>query len=190
MLVIPPEYQRANVVAFDPGSDTTGVAVVTINPSTAEIISATAWTLRTAKIKAFGGFSPYFHTERECKLGNLFIEVQSIMEVSRPWAVGCEAPFFNRLMPSAYGSLTEVVTIIQSACMGFNPYTRFELLSPQSVKKSVGVAGKKGKDVMRDAVLADTPMSSKLLVDINTLDEHAIDALAVARCMINFRLFN
>lgn len=190
MMIIPSEYRRANVVAFDPGGDTTGVAVLTIDPYTAEVFSADAWTLRTSKIKAFGGYSPDSHTERECKLRNLSLEVCSILEIARPWAVGCEAPFFNRLMPSAYGSLTEVVTIIQSACMGFNPYTRFELLSPQSVKKSVGVAGKKGKDVMRDAVLADTPMSSKLLVDINTLDEHAIDALAVARCMINFRLFN
>ena len=189
MFAIPVEYQRVNVVAFDPGGDTTGVAVLTINPSTAEIFSGSAWTLKTSKIQAFTGLDPDFHSERVCKLKSLSLEVYSILEQTRPWAVGCEAPFFNRLMPSAYGSLTEVVSNIQNTCLHYNPYTRFELVSPQLVKKSVGVAGKKGKEIMRAAVGSDTALSSKLLVDLNTLDEHAIDALAVARCMINYRLF-
>lgn len=189
MFTIPTEYNRVNIVGFDPGSETTGVSVLTIDPQTAHIYSANAWTIKSSKLQAFTGMDPDSHSERMCRLRALSMEVQSIMDTFRPWAVGCEAPFYNRLMPSAYGSLTEVVVYIQNSCISYNPCTRFELLQPQLVKKSVGAAGKKGKDVMREAVKADTALNSSLIVNIDSLDEHAIDALAVARCMLNFRLF-
>lgn len=98
----------------------------------------------------------------------------------------------NRLQPSAYGPLVAVMTLIQDALISYAPGVPFMVIQPQQGKKGVGVAGIKGKGVMREAVkgipvLIEALKRGNCLLD--ELDEHAIDSIAVGYTCLQLDIF-
>lgn len=100
--------------------------------------------------------------------------------VVRPHSVICESPFLKKL-PQAFASLTETVASIRRAVMRYDYFRPLLMIDPPSAKRAVGMVLKKGqdKDDVKKAVLALNAWENPYGIDLASLDEHCIDAIAV-----------
>jgi hypothetical protein len=86
-----------------------------------------------------------------------------------------ESPYMGRF-PQAFGALTECMAAMRNALYVHNPNRALHTIDPSTIKKSVGVSGKSGdKELMRQAV----QRIAGSMVNVDWLDEHAIDSIAV-----------
>lgn len=186
--------QFACLIGIDPGSDTLGVGILTFNVQTLEIVSTQATTLNGARAGR-GSFVTQVHGDR---MGRIESHRQALLRIFRtvqPLSVASESPFISRRHPQAGLALTEVVCAIRAALLNYDSSKPLELIDPPTVKRAVGVSGKtggpEGKKLMQTAVLR---MAQALHYDgdvpMDKLDEHSIDALAVAYCHYNQMLEN
>lgn len=180
------------VIAIDPGSHHTGIARFDVKPAQKEIVSIRAWTVHVDKLKNDTGLLEELCSDKFIRFYKLRNEILRIFVRENPLYVAYEGPFMNRLQPSAYGPLVALQTLIQDALISYNAGTPFFVLQPQQGKKAVGVAGKKGKDVMREAIKNYPELMQGLTQGhclLDELDEHAIDAIAVGFCALKIDLF-
>jgi Holliday junction resolvasome RuvABC endonuclease subunit len=171
-------------MSLDPGLSNTGVATFDIDFTTGKILRIEAFTLTNNKLADDTGLDDEIHQERAIKLMKLKQALQFVLENTTPVDVACEAPFYNPLMPMAYGVLVEVVSHLFHAVVEFNPNIQFTQYPPMTVKKSVGAKAakkdtEKGKNMVKEALLQIPEIMSVLVTDIELLSEHAIDAIAV-----------
>jgi len=176
----------ASILGIDPGSDTLGVAWIQFDVQTGKIVSTQAKTLHGAKA-ARGNWTTWVHGDRWGRIESHHDTLVQTFRECQPLEIACEAPFINRRQPQAGLALTGVVAIIRHAVMEYDIWKRLYMIDPPTVKMAVGVNGNKGgpegKRLMQIAVLGlagelhysgETPMEM--------LDEHSIDAIAVAYC--------
>lgn len=180
--------EYASVIGLDPGSDTLGVGILTFNVQTLEIVSTQAITLNGTR-NGRGSFTTEVHGDRQGRIESHKRELTRMFCHVKPIAVASESPFMSRRRPMAFGALTEVVCAIREALMAYDLWKPLEMIDPPTVKRAVGVSGKtggpEGKKLMAQA-LCNPAMAQALHYDgdvpMNQLDEHSIDALAVAYC--------
>jgi Holliday junction resolvasome RuvABC endonuclease subunit len=189
-IVIPLEYGTYRLIGIDPGLNFTGVAIYDIDYSTGVILRIEAFTLNNDRLKDLTGFDPDQVTERTIKLYKLKQAIQYVLREFNPSYVVCEAPFYNRFMPMAYGALMEVVCLVQSSVLEWNSNIGFHTVPPLSVKKMIGTKAVKndtlkGKDLVKTAVGNVKVIMDVLVTPLQTLSEHAIDAIAVGYTLIN-----
>lgn len=190
MLTMPKDAcECATVVGIDPGSDTLGVGFLTFNVQTLEIVSTQALTLNGTR-NGRGSFATQIHGDRMGRINSHKWELSRIFTAASPVSIACESPFMSRRMPAAFGALTEVVCAVREAAMLYDAWKPLVMIDPPTVKRAVGVSGKtggpEGKKLMLQALLV---MEQALHYDgdvpMRLLDEHSIDALAVAYCHYN-----
>lgn len=187
MLVMPAGAERiASVIGFDPGSDTLGVGILSFDVETLVIVSTQAFTLNGTR-NGRGSFVTQVHGDRRGRIDSHKYEIARVLQLVRPVAIASESPFMSRRRPAAYGALTEVVCAIWEALMLYDPWRPLEMIDPPTVKRAVGVSGKtggpEGKKLMQKALLVlEHTLHYNGLVPMAELDEHSIDALAVAYC--------
>lgn len=102
---------------------------------------------------------------------------------NEPTIVASESPFMGRF-PKAFAALVECVFAERSALREYDSEKVLIMITPTTVKVSAGVPhNSSDKEEMRDAVhdLKDLDLGE---IVIDDLDEHAIDAIHVARCAI------
>ena len=187
-LHIPECYRSTRMVCFDPGLNTTGVSIFDVDSRTKEVLSVFAYTIYTGQVRDVTELDSEILSERAQKLYRLCGAIQQTLDLYGPAIVGCEAPFYHPRMPMAFVSLSEVVSMLRHTALQYNYNIPFFLVEPQLVKKGVGVAGKKGKQVVMDAICNIPEIMRVLSVPIETLDEHAIDAIAVGWSLLRFKL--
>ena len=181
MLIIPHKAIRELcVIGIDPGINNTGVSIFTMDVEQRIILSIDATTLITQKLPNRTGLTEELYGERTIKLYKLKSTLLDIMTGTMPAGLICESPFYNRRMPMAYGALLEVLCVIQSAVIEHNCNTFFTTLEPLVVKKVVGAGAKAGKEDVKRAISEIPQIMGVLRPNIDTLDEHAIDAIAIA----------
>jgi hypothetical protein len=98
----------------------------------------------------------------------------------------------NKLQPSAYGPLVSVMTILQDALVQYCPGNPFYITQPQQVKKAVGVAGKKGKGVIKQAIEKIPELMEALKAGqtkLDELDDNAIDSIAVGYSALKLDIY-
>lgn len=179
MLTIDTHYNRFVLMAIDPGLNNMGVAVFTLQRSPFVILSITAETLKAEKLPDESGFDDESQSERLRKRYNLGAALRNRLELHRPDAVVSESPFFDRRKPGSFQVLTEVMTTLLDTVISYNPNTPFDYVPPLVVKKELGVAGQKGKEVVREAMAKCQPILDALVENLDDLDEHAIDGTGV-----------
>lgn len=191
-LVIPDHYEFIKLIGIDPGLNNSGVALLDQDYRTGKIVKIEPFLLISDKLKDESGMDDEVHPERAIKLMKLGMTLQGMLRLYNPHAVGCEAPFFNRFRPMAYGALCEVVTTLQFAVIAANRNTTFSLFPPLTVKK--GVAAKsvsndteKGKLEVKRAIMANPEIMAALQADVDLLSEHELDAVAVAYVLAKSR---
>ena len=183
-LIIPDTYSVYKVLGIDPGLNNTGIAIFTIDCVSNSILNIDAFTLINDKLSDYTGLDEEQYTERTIKLYKLQEAVNHVLAFNNPIAVGCEAPFYNRFRPMAYGALLEVVNNIFASIIKYNPNILFHLLEPLLVKKIVGAGFMKGKISVKESVAKIPELVNVTSQDLNTLDEHSIDAIAVGYSML------
>lgn len=164
-------------MSIDPGNDHTGVAIFTLTFPTFDIIAIDAITSnyneRDAKFRF--GFGEG-NGARYAKVRYHGVKLHKLIKHHNPAVIICEAPFFNPKMPGVYKALVELLTGIRNACYKANHRTPFLTYEPRTVKANLG-SKMKGKEAVYAALKAIEELNSKIAID--TLSEHAIDAIAV-----------
>jgi len=167
------------IVCIDPGTDTLGVGVLGLNLYSYETTVHEALTLR-----ASNRIDPYSTDAQFAGLryARLQAHSQSVYEILcrvNPHAVISEAPFLGRFAQS-FEALVECMSMLRRTVAAWNPAIPLETVDPPSAKKAVGavITGPDKKESVRLAVLR-TPLIRGPGVYLESLDEHATDALAV-----------
>lgn len=172
--------RTTSIVGIDPGSETLGLGIIEFNIDTFEIVQSTAFTFTGSKMFDDDSWLASSHGNRTARIAahkdNLVYQLTQI----NPVCVACESPFYNPRRPNAYGVLVEVLTMIRQAVIEYDRWKSLYLIDPPTVKKSVGAAGNADKIKMLEAISNLTNL--RLVCSPSLLDEHSIDALAVAYC--------
>lgn len=188
MLTMPPDSSSVvSIVGLDPGSETLGAAVLYVDMLSWQIIGSEAYTFKGSKLAGKDDWTTEVHGNRLGRIAAHEENLLAFFRYYRPLAIASESPFFNRLHPSAFGPLMEVISAIRSAAMQYDLWKQVYLIDPPSVKNAVGVhggrGGEEGKRLMKQAVLVLAPVFRYSgPTPLDQLDEHSIDALAVAYC--------
>lgn len=180
MLQLPLKSPLYRVLGIDPGTDTLGVAVLDLNLELHTITLVYVTTLVASKnIKQLDYLSE-LHTERFVKLQDHQCNIAKILEYYQPHCVISESPYLGRFA-NAFAALTECLLVIKQTVLNYNPWISLELIDPPNVKKSVGAPGKGGdKELIRNALKSLNTIQGLNPSVIDQLDEHSIDAIAVA----------
>jgi len=180
MITLPEESDNtARVVGIDPGSQYLGVAYIEYDIATGAIVSSSAKTLHADKLSSKKDWVVNLHGDRVARILALKTALGNYLNEVNPVKVGCESPFYNPRRPNAYGVLVEVLTTIRMAVMDWSQWLGLELIDPPTVKKAVGASGGAKKEEVLAKVIALTG-ELHLAQSSDTLDEHSVDALAVA----------
>ena len=94
--------------------------------------------------------------------------------------VAIEAPFYNSFTPAAYGSLLEVISAIKYTIL-IPRKLPFKMLEPMLVKKMFAQKAMAKKDLMKQFLVRKKEQGEIMMdLDIESLSEHEIDAIAIA----------
>lgn len=178
-LIIPESFKIFRIMGIDPGLNNLGIALFDIEYQTRKILRLEAFTLVNDKLKDDSGLDLESHAERTVKLMKLRFALLNIMQMNNPFAVACESPFFNRLRPTAYAALVEVTRLIHTTVIDYNSNTIFRTVEPLLVKKHIGAGMETGKLDVKRAVSIRPELMSVLVNNLDRLDEHSVDAIAV-----------
>jgi len=189
-----PEKYRA--CGIDPGTDTLGYAIVIMDVDTLKISLEKVDTYfaakATRKLPDLGDLLGPRTVRLDWHRDNLIEQFKE----DKPHTVTVESPFLGRFA-TAFEALIECRTAIRRAILTYRDSLSMELIDPLSVKKAMGALtpfpkGKKAKKgKRRKKATGKTKEEIKLALmklkdvdwgdhDLTALDEHSIDAIAVA----------
>lgn len=170
------------IVGIDPGSDTLGLSIIKIRIPTLEIVAIEAQTFTGSRMFSNNGWQASVLGERYARIHAHKVNLVQLFTDINPINIACEGPFFSQRRPSAFGSLMEVLSMIREAVELYDPWRTLYVIDPPTVKKSVGAPGNAMKDVVRKHVIELLKPYYVGPKPIEELDEHSIDAIAVAYC--------
>lgn len=170
----------AFIVGIDPGSENLGFASIEFNLDDFSIVSTRAQTFTGSKLMVKNSWLIESRGERVARINALRLIVYKKLEALQPIQVVCESPFYNPRRPMAYGVLIEVMLALKEVTYEHDPWRELYLIDPPTVKKCVGAAGNADKVKVKEAVLALPGLNYDGYVPLQDLDEHSIDAIAVA----------
>ncbi len=181
-IVLPGQSQEmiGTICGIDPGTNMLGFSALSIDLRTSEIVSVFATSFKSEHMIDRDTFITATHNER---ISKILAQKKNLVQqfcFYRPFVVACENPFINRLRPAAYGPLVEIVFAIRSAVIEYSDYIKFLTYEPSIVKKTVGAGHISGKEEVKFAICNNPELSPNAYTNLSGLDEHAIDALAVA----------
>lgn len=176
-LLYPPDVIR--VIAIDPGSYKCGFSVFNIDFKTRKLLSIVSETIMVEKLRNDTGLFEDYISPAMLRYYKLRNELIRRFEEIQPHYVAYEGPFMNKLQPSAYGPLVSLMTLAHDAVIMYNLSTMFRTYQPQVVKKAISISGKKGKEVVIEALLKVKEVMDVLQTDIRTLDDNGVDSIVV-----------
>lgn len=178
MLIVPENFYTYSILSVDPGLNRTGVSCYTLNQDN-QILCIQSQTLFNERLSNNVITDEEYYPERVVKLQRLRKAFQELIITTHPCFVVCESPFYNRFRPMAYGALLEVLSMIQLSILDVNVNIPFRTVEPLLVKKTVGAGMMKGKLDVKASISNIPVIMSVLRNNLDTLDEHAIDSIAV-----------
>lgn len=187
MLSMPPDSsQVVSIIGIDPGSHNLGVGMLQIDIPTLRIVASDAWTLVGKKLAKHHEWTTDLHGERNGRVHALEEELLRIFRYYQPLEIASESPFINSKFPQAGLALTVVVCAIRRAVMTYDIWKPLHLIDPPTVKMAVGAPGNAPKEIIKEKIMEMSTLNYIGETPLSQLDEHSIDALAVAIC--RFRL--
>lgn len=180
MLPIPSDTNTiVSVIGIDPGTTNLGCGIISFDFTTNKITSAEAYTFRGDRLITNQWITDV-HSDRTNRIAMLEEKLFDVLMKVNPICVTCESAFINIKRPAAYGALVEIISAIRRAVMRFDVWRRLYMVPPSLVKNAIGAKGGADKDAIKLALLKITDVSSVCLTPIEYMDEHSVDALAVA----------
>lgn len=177
MFTLPESTEPLRVLAIDPGSSNTGIAQFVWDYIEEQIRVTDAFTLffkdsetAYADIRDNNGARVGRLHQMEDRLTEVFNDFQ-------PHLVIAESNYLGRFA-DAFSTLVECVAVIRNVLYRYDPTLPLIQVDPPTAKKDAGVVGR-SKDKMDVARALKRQTNIYWLVDIDTLDEHSVDAVAV-----------
>lgn len=164
-------------LSIDPGTNSLGITINGVDFRTKEkqvLHSTTVHIDKLAEIK-YGDTIVLTHGLRYAKVHCCYEVVLKFLIDWNIQAVVSESPYMGRF-PQAFGALVECVQAMRNAVFQYNPYLTFNTIDPATIKKSLGVKGNSGDKNAMTVAVGNMLNGS---YDIQYLDEHAIDSIAV-----------
>lgn len=177
MLITP--HRDLSLLAIDPGLNNMGLAAFSGCIETATLYTIHAKTIRSEKEPDLTGLDLEDYEARLVKRYAMGLALKRALLKYRPSHVVSESPFFDRRKPGSFAILTEVMATLYDTVVAHDPNIRFMTIPPQSVKKCLGIAGEKGKEIVKETLGTVSLLTSVLDPPVEALSEHAIDAVAV-----------
>ena len=178
MLVLPQADPCVRIMGIDPGTDRLGCAILEVNLETARVRVKIAQTFKSTNAPTRYPVVSEVHGNRVAKHHFLRDEISYVLATELPGVVASESPFMGKLA-QAFEALIQVVYIVRLALFDHDTQLPLLLIDPPTVKKGVGAKGNADKDVMKEAV-CNLPLEWAEGIVPEELDEHSIDAIAVA----------
>lgn len=179
MLVMPKSNEAFRVVGFDPGSSNLGFSLVenTLDGKPSTVKDSFTVKLKDTKL----GYSSIGeqHGSRIVRLMIMQDEVLNLLRTHKPHAVVIESNYLGKFATS-FAALVECVFVIRQAVYDYDPFMQLYLVDPTTVKINTGMKKVKGTD--KEDVRRHLRACENLEwdIDIDSLDEHAVDASAIA----------
>jgi Holliday junction resolvasome RuvABC endonuclease subunit len=167
------------ICGIDPGSQHLGICMLTIRWSDYSVVAVEA---RTIKAPTHTGIVEVGkELDRWGRIAYQQRKVATLLADYQPWIVCCESPFYNRFRPSAYAALVECVYAMRLATADYDEHVRFIVYEPAVVKKIVGATAHGTKVAVKTAISQVAELMSVMPAgELDRLDEHSIDSIAVA----------
>ena len=179
--------EKYRIMGVDPGISNLGVAIIDYDIFTGDITVISAFTLHPPALMRENPQLSEILTERGAKLFYIERGLLSALETYSPHNVASEAPFLSSF-PQAYAALVEVVISIRNAFYRYKPYAMLTTIPPTVVKTNAGVYGRSSdKNDMLQALSSHSELDTSK-IELDALDEHAIDAIFVAYCKLRMLL--
>lgn len=180
MLFIPDGNEPFRIFSIDPGTNTLGTVVIDIDLTTLGVSLQHAMTFKgNSMMRHMGGDIADIHGDREAKLRAHHDNLLKLLSSYQPNVVICEAPFIGRFAASGL-ALNECLCALRRAVAIYDPSLPLETVEPQAAKAAVGAAFKGSqKEDVRKGVLQQNFLQNPYGIDIRSLDEHTIDAIAI-----------
>jgi Holliday junction resolvasome RuvABC endonuclease subunit len=166
------------LLGIDPGVNNCGLTVV---DTTAGFKVITTHNVRNAR--KFTDVEKELEKEFNTRVVKVSAIVNKVVEMLETYPaidyVAIEAPFYNHLTPQAYGSLLEVISAIKYNIL-VPRKLQFRMLEPMLVKKLFAGKGMAKKEVIKQFLISKKEAGAiSMEVDIESLSEHEIDAVAI-----------
>lgn len=177
------------IVGIDPGTTTLGLAILDVDLDTLVPTLVYGYTNNAEKATKHIEWKKTMLGSRDVRLENHKDYLDDILEYTQPILIAAESPFLKMSRVSSYEALVECYDMIRKSVWKHNPTLFLRRIDPITVKNYVGVShiGTDKEDV-RKAVIARYANLCHPSVDIHSLDEHTIDAVAVAHCVLEKHL--
>ena len=168
------------IMGIDPGSTELGLSFLEVDMDY-NLISVETHTLKTNDIVTNTYVKLINHGDLSvsARIGMLTKAILELVEGREIYLFVLEEPHLNSQRPKSYIVLARQKYNIQNAIFNFDKVIEQESYSVQEIKKSVGAAGKIGKEEVVDA-MKEIPEIMALIEDIDTLSDHEVDAIAAA----------
>lgn len=170
---------QACIVGIDPGSETLGVSILFFDVITLQITKIVPKTYIGSKLPV-SPMLAMLHNDRVSRIKAHEENLFNIYSEYNPVAIVSEAPFYNPRRPNAYGVLVEVICAIRNSIIRYSDTMCFYQVDPASVKRAIGAKGNADKDIVKHHIGLIPEIVNVLEYPLSALDEHSIDATAVA----------
>ena len=179
------QHTPLNILSIDPGLNNIGFANIFYSFPSASITSITAHTYKTEPTINSYQLSEYLD-DRTIKLLSLKEHFATLVTSNQFDIIVCEAPFFYAGKPGAYRALVEAISVIKQHLADISPITPFIQLEPLMVKRFVKSLNISNKDSTKEALYL---LNLHNHIDLNTLDEHSVDAISIGYAFLKSRGF-
>lgn len=178
MLILPQLDEPLRVIGIDPGTTCLGVTELHWDLNDSKKVVYDAYTLK-ADTSSIYGVVAETHGDLVARINHMGDALLDIFQERRPHVVISESPFMGKFAQS-FKALTECLWVVRSAVSKYDRHMPLYLVDPPTAKKAAGVKLKRKteKEDVLEALKKRTDL--EWLVDVNTLDEHAVDSTAVA----------
>jgi Holliday junction resolvasome RuvABC endonuclease subunit len=170
-----------SIVGIDPGSTTLGTGTIWVDLTTMRIVASQAVTFHGDRLYR-ESWTGGLYGDRIARIWALENSLVHLFQQTQPFLIASEAPFINPRFPQAGLALTEVVMMIRNAINRYDPWKAPLMIDPPTVKNAVGAPGNADKDRVKLALMQLPDLCYNGAVPLQNLDEHSVDALAVAYC--------
>lgn len=127
-------------------------------------------------------------SEMDCRFDGFGRIAECFVKMVSPDLIVCESPYFRKI-PLPYGRLMQLNMVLRLFSGYGEPNAPFESVTPSQAKSNIKVQGNSGdKDLVKKALLDKIKDGTLLFaddIDIDSIDEHGFDSIAVALYGIN-----
>jgi len=168
-------------MGIDPGTATMGIGCLESDCESDKLTVAQAFTAIAKDNDPTYSTIAYYHGSRTGRLMNLSDQLLNVITEYKPHAVVVENNYL-RASVEAFRALVESVCMVRNTLYQYDSTMPLYTVDPSTVKKLAGVKGKIKGDDKKTAVLEALRARDDLIwqVDINAMDEHSVDATAIA----------